>query len=135
MKKILVRALPHTADRVAFWEKHPEHPGGEVFISFPEGEEPDVVTVALTSAVRRALGEKIELVSSIDEPELEEEAELEDIPGIGDEMLDRLRDSGIGSVAELAAINEDMIAQLAKDIKGAGKITISKWVEEARELS
>ena len=47
-----------------FWEKHPDHPGGEVWVS-GSGDEPSApVQVALTDAVKRALKEdRLERVS------------------------------------------------------------------------
>lgn len=50
MDRIMVQATdPH---RVGLWEQHPEHPGGEAFVT---GTQP--VEVAETPAVQKALAE------------------------------------------------------------------------------
>jgi len=41
----------NTDSKVALWEKHPDHPGGEVFVS----GNGDVVEVATTVVVRAAI--------------------------------------------------------------------------------
>ncbi|MFB6159750.1 MAG: helix-hairpin-helix domain-containing protein [Haloferacaceae archaeon] len=55
---------------------------------------------------------------------------LEDVDGIGPTYAGRLRDAGVGSVAELAVAEVDHVAEAAEasdDLAGA-------WVERARRL-
>jgi hypothetical protein len=50
---VLVRS-PHGAP---FWERHPAHPGGEVWVAGNQEQPGPAAQVALTAAVERALKE------------------------------------------------------------------------------
>lgn len=50
--KIFVKAHPDMGDRVALWERHPDHEGGEVFIA---GQDQPPVEVPMTPGVMEAL--------------------------------------------------------------------------------
>jgi hypothetical protein len=58
-------------NQVALWERHPDHPGGEVFVAGPDEFE-----VAETAAVKKRLNDgwlvKVKLLSKEPEPSLPE---------------------------------------------------------------
>lgn len=51
----LIRVV--SPDGAPFWERHPEHPGGEVWVAGNDGGPSKPVEVARTMAVERALKE------------------------------------------------------------------------------
>lgn len=52
-----------SSDGHPFWERHPDHPNGEVWVAGHAGQPGPVVRVARTAAVDRALKEgRLELV-------------------------------------------------------------------------
>lgn len=106
-----------TADSGTFWERSPEHPGGEVFVTAGR-----VVEVAETTSVQRAV--KQGRLSIVDEPV------LEDVPGLAGELAEALRERGIDSVRSLAnAGNDKLIA-----VSGIGPKTAPRLRGAARKL-
>lgn len=57
---------------------------------------------------------------------------LEDIKGIGNETAERLRSAGINSIEKLAELSPKEL--LGLKIKGIGKATASKYIENAKNL-
>lgn len=61
-----------------FWERHPDHPGGEVWVAGHEDEPSEVVQVAKTDSVKKALrAGRLEVVISGPSKAVEAEAEDE----------------------------------------------------------
>lgn len=71
MKKIYVRVADAATGQVALWERHPEHPDGEVFLSGP-GTYEVAVTPAVEARLRNGRLVKVETAAapaSADTPE------------------------------------------------------------------
>jgi polyhydroxyalkanoate synthase len=60
----------------------------------------------------------------------EEGAELEDLSGVGPAYADRLRDAGVGSMAELAAADAEGLA----DETGIGASRLQDWIDQAESF-
>lgn len=62
--------------------------------------------------------------------------DLKQIGGIGPGLEKKLKDSGITTLKELAALDDHDIARLEKDvIRFSGRIKRDKWVEQAKKLT
>lgn len=111
----MITVQANAGDRVALWERHPDHPKGEIFLA---GDT--VATVAETPAVRNAIGAgRLLLISpSADEGAAAPPAPSDASPpvtvidGIGPATARDLAALGIETVAELAA-HEDLTGRLA----------------------
>lgn len=123
-----------------FWERHPDHPTGEIYISGNETAQ-----AAMTRAVKQALGNgQIEVVDTsieteaepvaisaefFDEPVAPEPDDLTVLDGLGPSTAKKLAQRGVTTFEELAAASAD-------DLKGVGASaeTISAWIETAQEM-
>lgn len=122
-------------NRVAFYERHPAHPTGEVYVAGQtrnkldggsvvtdkQGnpvQEPNVVEVAPTSAVLAAISNKqlIE-VNAEGESESGEEPQpaLTDVKGIGPSRAAALEEMGITTVEELANSDNEEVPEELKE--------------------
>jgi len=106
-------------NRVALWERHPDHPGGEVFIA-GLGE----YDVAPTPAVQARL--KSGALAEIEKPA----ASLTTIKGVGAVTANRLQLAGIQSPADLLDANAN---RLAAEI-GATVEQVESWQAQIEAL-
>lgn len=112
-----IRVRANAGQRVALWERHPDHPGGEIFL---KGD--DTADVAETPAVRSAIGDGRLLLISPSPPADEGAAPppapsdasppVTVIDGIGPATAKELAALGIETVADLAA-HDDLTGRLA----------------------
>ena len=62
--------------------------------------------------------------------EVFEDATIEDLSGVGEKLLDQLKEAGFDSLEKIADANVDDLTQ----IKGLGKIKAQKMIEEAKSF-
>lgn len=90
------------------------------------GEQIQVTVEEQTQAATQAVEETQEIVKDI---EISDDAEIEDVNGIGPTYAERLRDSGITSVRDLAVSTPDEIAEAAD----VGVDRAHDWIKQASE--
>ncbi len=125
----------HNDKRVALWERHPSHPGGEVFIAGPKD-----VRVAHTPEVQKRLAHgglvRVDAPDPTSEPdETPDESLFADslsaIKGIGPATEADLVSIGIRTFAQLAEADAE---DLATRLNGSTVNQVAFWIEQAKAI-
>ena len=106
----MLKVQANNGRNVALWEVHPDHPGGEVFLSGST-----VADVADTAAVRVALaaGRLLLLGAAGANPGAPAATPLEELSGVGPATARELEELGITTIEELAA-HADLTGRLGR---------------------
>ncbi|MCL2452535.1 MAG: 30S ribosomal protein S2, partial [Alphaproteobacteria bacterium] len=61
--------------------------------------------------------------------------DLAKLPGVGPQIIKKLNDAGIFHYWQIAAMKDEDVAKIDRDLKLGGRIRRDNWVEQARGLS